>query len=280
MKIGLIGIGLIGGSLGLDLKQRSFATEVIGASHNAQTSKKALDLGLVDIILSKDELIKTCDLIILSVPVNVLISELIYVLDRITNKQIVTDMGSTKELICKKVKNHPMRSRYVASHPMAGTENSGPEAAHNNLFDDKVIIITDKESSDDDAVKVVEKMFHTLKMKIKFMDSKSHDIHAAYVSHISHITSFVLASAVLEKEKSEKAILNMAGGGFESTVRLEKSSPAMWAQIFEQNDQNILEVLDVYIDKMQDFRSYIKSGNFSALEKVMTEANKIKKILK
>jgi prephenate dehydrogenase len=280
MKIGLIGIGLIGGSLGLDLRKRNFATEVIGTSRKVETANKALELGLVDKVLSKDELIKTCDLIILSVPVNVLIDELVYVLDRITDKQVVTDMGSTKEQICETVKNHPMRSRYVASHPMAGTENSGPEAAHYELFDEKVVIIADKETSDEDAVKVVEKMFHTLKMKIKFMDSKSHDVHAAYVSHISHITSFVLASAVLEKEKSERAILNMAGGGFESTVRLAKSSPIMWTQIFEQNDQNILEVLDVYIEKMQIFRNHIKSRNFAALEKLMTEANEIKKILK
>lgn len=280
MKIGLIGIGLIGGSLGLDLKERGFASEIIGTSRRPETAARALELGLVDKVMSKDELIRESDLIVLSVPVNILIDELIYVLDRISDKQIVTDMGSTKFEICESVKNHPMRSRYVASHPMAGTENSGPEAALRNLFDDKVVILADKEKSDEEAVHVVKEMFRTLKMRIKYMDSKSHDVHAAYVSHISHITSFVLASAVLEKEKSEKAILDMAGGGFESTVRLAKSSPVMWSQIFEQNDRNILEVLDVYMEKMQIFRNHIKNRNFAALEKIMSEANEIKKILK
>lgn len=280
MKIGLIGIGLIGGSLGLDLKERGFASSVIGTSRREETANRALELGLVDNIMDKDSLIQNADLIILSVPVNILIQELEYVLDRIYKNQVVIDMGSTKEQICDKVKNHPMRSRYVATHPMAGTENSGPEAALHNLFDDKVAIIADRENSADDAITLVENLFHTLKMRVKFMDSKSHDIHAAYISHISHITSFVLASAVLEKEKSEKAILNMAGGGFESTVRLAKSSPIMWSQIFEQNDRNILEVLDVYIDKMKVFRNHIKNRNFDALEEIMKEANEIKKILK
>ncbi|MEZ5002732.1 MAG: prephenate dehydrogenase [Chitinophagales bacterium] len=279
MTIGLIGIGLIGGSLGLDLKERGFTDKVIGCSRRSETAEEAKSLGLIDEVVPKDELIKTSDLIILSVPVNVLVDELNYVLDRITNA-VVTDMGSTKKSIIEAVKNHPKRKRFVAAHPMAGTENSGPRAAFNGLFDDKVAIICDQQNTDRDAVQLVEEMLQTLKMRVRYMEADEHDMHAAYVSHISHISSFVLSSTVLDKEKSSKAILDMAGGGFESTVRLAKSSPKMWSQIFEQNANNMLEVLDTYINKMQYFRNCIAIGDFEALETFMSEANEIKKILK
>ncbi|MEZ5007737.1 MAG: prephenate dehydrogenase [Chitinophagales bacterium] len=279
MTIGLIGIGLIGGSLGLDLKHRGFTNKVIGCSRKLETAEEAKALGLIDEVLSKDDLIKQSDLIILSVPVNVLVDELIYVLDR-TSTAVVTDMGSTKRSIIEAVTGHPNRKRFVAAHPMAGTENSGPKAAFKGLFDDKVAIICDQQNTDSDAVKVVEDMLNTLKMRVRYMDAAEHDMHAAYVSHISHISSFVLSSTVLDKEKSSKAILDMAGGGFESTVRLAKSSPKMWSQIFEQNANNMLEVLDTYIKKMEYFRNCIEIGDFAALEKFMSEANEIKKILK
>jgi prephenate dehydrogenase len=279
MTLGLIGIGLIGGSLGIDLKDRGFADRVIGCSRRRSTSEKARDLGLIDEVVEKDDLIAQSDLIVLSVPVKALVQELNYVLDRIGDG-VVTDMGSTKQSIIEAVKNHPRRGRFVAAHPMAGTENTGPAAAFSGLFDGKVCLICDRENSDKQAVSVVEGMFNVLNMTIHYMDAKAHDMHAAYVSHISHISSFVLSSTVLDKEKSERAILDMAGGGFASTVRLAKSSPVMWSQIFEQNANNMLEVLDTYIDKMQYFRNCIAQGDFEALEQFMQEANEIKKILK
>lgn len=279
MTLGLIGIGLIGGSLGLDLRDRGFADKIIGCSRRIETANKAKALGLIDEVVEKDKLIQEADLILISVPVNVLVDELIYVLDR-NSKAVVADMGSTKTSIIDAIQNHPNRKRFVATHPMAGTENSGPEAAFKGLFDEKVAIICDREHTDEDAVALIEKMLQTLNMKIRYMGAKEHDMHAAYVSHISHISSFVLSSTVLDKEKSEKAILDMASGGFESTVRLAKSSPQMWSQIFEQNAINMLEVLDTYIKKMQYFRNCIAEENFEALETFMTEANAIKKILK
>ncbi len=279
MTIGLIGIGLIGGSLGLDLQDRGFTDKVLGCSRKIKTSERAKTLGLIDEVVEKDELIQRSDLIILSVPVNVLVDELIYVLDR-TSTATVTDMGSTKRSIIEAVKHHPNRDRFVAAHPMAGTENSGPDAALRGLFDNKVAIICDQENTDKDAVKMVEDMLNTLKMKVRYMSAEEHDMHAAYVSHISHISSFVLSSTVLDKEKSSKAILDMAGGGFESTVRLAKSSPKMWSQIFEQNANNMLEVLDTYINKMQYFRTCIAEEKFDDLESFMKDANAIKKILK
>jgi prephenate dehydrogenase len=279
MTIGLIGIGLIGGSLGLDLKERGFAHKIIGCSRKIETAQKALSLGLIDEVVEKDKLILQADLILISVPVNVLVDELLYVLDRNT-KAVIADMGSTKTSIINAIQHHPNRKRFVATHPMAGTENSGPEAAFKGLFDNKVAIICDQEHTDSDAVATIEKMLKVLNMRIRYMGAKEHDMHAAYVSHISHISSFVLSSTVLDKEKSEKAILDMASGGFESTVRLAKSSPQMWSQIFEQNAPNMLEVLDTYISKMQYFRNCIAIGDFKALEKFMTQANEIKKILK
>ncbi|QQR97292.1 MAG: prephenate dehydrogenase [Sphingobacteriales bacterium] len=280
MNVVIFGLGLIGGSVAKDLRQRNFASKLIGVGRSEATNKVALDLGLVDKILPKDEAIKQADLIILTVPVNALVDELKYVLDNIEAHQVVTDMGSTKGIIIDAIKNHPKRKRYVSSHPMAGTENSGPTAAIYNLFDNKVCIICDKENSDADAVQTVEALYQCLKMNIKYMDAYQHDIHAAYVSHISHISSFVLAAAVLEKEVNEKAILEMAGGGFESTVRLAKSSPDMWAPIFMQNKENIIEVMDTYINKMQHFRDLIKKDEYDELKAFMKDANQIKKILK
>jgi len=277
--LGLIGIGLIGGSLGLDLRDRGFTDRVIGCSRRRSTAERAKELGLIDEVVDKDRLIMQSDIIVLSVPVNVLVDELLYVLDK-GSKAVVTDMGSTKKHILEAVEGHPNRKRFVAAHPMAGTENSGPEAAFKGLFDQKVSIICNGEDSDEDAVNLVRQMFETLHMKIRYMEAGEHDMHAAYVSHISHISSFVLSSTVLDKEKSSKAILDMAGGGFESTVRLAKSSPSMWSQIFEQNTNNMLEVLDTYIDKMEYFRTCIAEGKFEALEKFMSEANEISKILK
>jgi prephenate dehydrogenase len=279
MKVAVFGMGLIGGSAALDLKARGFASEIIGVGRSEKSNQLAIELGLVDRIVDKMTALQEADLIILAVPVNILIQELIYTLDHMRPDAVVTDMGSTKYKMVEAVKNHPKRGRYVASHPMAGTEFSGPTAAFSGLFDGKVTIICDQENSDKDAVKVVENLYQTLKMRILYMDAKSHDLHAAYVSHVSHITSFVLGSTVLEKERSDNAITAMAGGGFESTVRLAKSSPEMWSQIFEQNPENIVEVLNTYIDKITTFRDKIKEGDFDYLKQFMADANGITKIL-
>ncbi|MCO5230523.1 MAG: prephenate dehydrogenase [Chitinophagales bacterium] len=279
-RVAILGMGLIGGSVGIDLKKRGFASEIIGVGRSQANIDRALELGLADKMLSKEEAVKNADVIILAVPVNILIEELKYVLDTMRPDAVVTDMGSTKSKMVDAVKSHPLRKRYVASHPMAGTEFSGPNAAFSGLFDGKVAIICDKKNSDEDAVELIEEMYRVLGMKLLYMDAVAHDLHAAYVSHVSHITSFVLGATVLEKEKSEKAILTMAGGGFESTVRLAKSSPEMWSQIFEQNGQNIVEVLDTYIDKITTFRDKIKEGDYEYLKQFMGAANDIKRILK
>jgi prephenate dehydrogenase len=189
-------------------------------------------------------------------------------------------MGSTKGIIIDSLASAPNRGRYVAAHPMAGTENSGPSAAVSGLFDGKVCIFCDPERSDPDALEVVGRLYETLGMRVRTMDAHQHDIHAAYVSHISHISSFVLAATVLEKEKDEEAILEMAGGGFESTVRLAKSSPQTWSPIFEQNRTHLLEVMDTYIEKMYHVRNLINKKKFAELEKFMDEANEIRKILR
>ena len=280
MKVAIFGIGLIGGSAAIDLRAAGFCTEIIGVGRSEQNCKLALELGLVDKIVSKEEAIEQADLIILTVPVNVLIDELKFVLDRVQPYQVITDMGSTKGIIIDAIKDHPNRKQYVASHPMAGTENSGPSAAISDLFKGKVCIICDKENSNTEAVELIEKMYTVLGMRLKYMDAHQHDMHAAYISHISHISSFVLAATVLEKEKDEEAILEMAGGGFESTVRLAKSSPEMWAPIFQQNKNYLLEVMDTYIEKMYHFRNLINKNKNEELKEFMNSANEIRKILK
>jgi prephenate dehydrogenase len=280
MKITIFGIGLIGGSLARDLRESKFASEIIGVENSPAHAEKALELGLVNRIETKENAIAEADLIILTVPVNALIDELKFVLERITPDKIVTDCGSTKGIIIDGVKNAPNRNRYVASHPIAGTEFSGPTAAISGLFRDKICIFCDVENSDADALETVERMYRTIGMDIKQMESHQHDIHAAYVSHISHISSFVLAATVLEKEQDEEAIFEMAGGGFESTVRLAKSSPQTWSPIFQQNKAYLLEAIDTYIEKMYRFRNLINKNKFAELEEFMSEANEIRKILK
>lgn len=280
MKVCIIGIGLIGGSLAIDLKRRGFASSVIGVDNNKHHQNIALHSGLVDKIDTLQNAVKKSDFIILSTPVNtnrILLPEILDLIDG-TDK-IVIDMGSTKAGIAEAVLNHANRGRYVASHPMAGTEFSGPMAAIGKLFDYKHVILCDKELSDEDALRKVVDMYNLLNMRISYMKSIDHDIHVAYVSHISHITSFSLALCVLDKEKDEENILKLAGGGFESTVRLAKSNAETWAPIFLQNSEYIIEVLDNYVEKMNLFKKYILDKNTEGLTELMNEANKIRKIL-
>jgi prephenate dehydrogenase len=280
MTIAVVGVGLIGGSLVVDLRRRGFTNRVIGVDSNLHHQNIALLCGLVDENETLDNAIEKSDLIILSTPVNTNCSMLPIILDKISGtSKVVTDMGSTKASIAEISKNHPGRGRYVAVHPMAGTEYSGPLAAIGKLFDYKTAIICDKELSDKDALEKVESMLDILNMHKVYMNSKDHDVHVAYISHISHITSFSLALSVLEKEHEENNILTLAGGGFESTVRLAKSSGETWAPIFVENSEYILEVMDTYIEKMNSFRKMISEKDITGLKALMEEANKIRKIL-
>ena len=280
MTIAVIGIGLICGSLVVDLRKRGFADRIIGVDNNMHHQNIALLCGLVDENDTLENAIDKSDLIILTTPVNTNCSMLPGILDKIAGtSKVVTDMGSTKASIAEASKNHPARGRYVAVHPMAGTEYSGPLAAIGKLFDYKNAIICDKELSDPDALKLIEKMLDILNMHKVYMNSSDHDVHVAYISHISHITSFSLALCVLDKEHEEKNILTIAGGGFESTVRLAKSNGETWAPIFLENSQFILEVMDTFIEKMNSFRKLITEKDLNGLKSLMEEANKIRKIL-
>lgn len=278
MQIAIVGLGLIGGSMALDLKNSRFASEIIGVDSNSAHADKALALQLVDRIEPLEAALGTCDIIILAIPVQHISGLLPIILDKVRD-QVVIDVGSTKEIMSVAVQGHENRGQYVATHPMAGTEFSGPQAAISGLFQKKVTIFCDADKSSPQALDLAVKLYETLGMPIIYMDSREHDLHAAYVSHISHISSFALALTVLEKEKDQENIFNLASGGFESTVRLAKSSPEMWTPIFTNNASNVINVLDTYILELQKFKNAIKSRDTDALNKLMEEANKIKRIL-
>lgn len=280
MTVTVIGVGLIGGSMALALKEKGIAKKVIGVGRNAATIQKAIELGIIDEGLSLEEAVKQSDFIYVSIPVDATIPVMQQVMDVITDKQIVADAGSTKFALCEALKNHPMRKQFVATHPMWGTEYSGPEAAVRGAFAGRACVICEKDKSSAGAVELVENIYKAVNMHIIYMDAESHDVHAAYVSHISHITSFALANTVLEKEKEEDAIFEMAGGGFESTVRLAKSNSAMWAPIFMQNKENVLDVLNEHISQLRKFKASLEKENIEYLTELMENANKIKRILK
>lgn len=278
MTIAIVGIGLIGGSLAITLKENGFADRVIGVDIRPDNIDKALRRRLIDEERSLKEAIAESDIIILSTPVDAMLYILPGILDRV-DKQVVIDVGSTKEHLLDKVKDHPNRGRYVATHPMAGTEYSGPEAAIPNLFDGKCNVLVDVADSDEDALKVTRDLFDSIPMRQVELDRLSHDIHTAYVSHISHISSFALALTVLEKERDEDRIFELASGGFSSTVRLAKSSPDMWIPIFRQNRDNVLDVLDEHINQLARFRSLLIKKDFETFYNLIEESNKIRKIL-
>lgn len=279
MNVTIIGLGLIGGSFAIALKNKGIASRVIGVENNMLHQQKALELGLVDEIASLEDAIKLAELVILAIPVDAAENMLPLIMD-LCSEQIVIDTGSTKQNIINSIDNHPRRGQFVATHPMWGTEYSGPDAAVANAFTDKAVIICDKEMSDPNAVEVIINLYKTLGMHIIFMDAAAHDLHAAYISHVSHITSFALANTVLEKEKEEDAIFELASAGFESTVRLAKSNPAMWVPIFMQNRENVLDVLNEHITQLRKFKSCLEKENYSYLEELITNANRIKRIIK
>ncbi len=278
MKIAFVGIGLIGGSLAITLKENGFASEIIGVDIHQENLDKAIRRRIIDRDATLQQALQEADIIVLSTPVDAMLQLLPEILDQV-DQQIVIDVGSTKVQLLEKVKDHPKRGRYVATHPMAGTEHSGPEAAIPNLFDYKCTVICDAEQSDKDALELVRKMYESIPMGIVHLDSTSHDVHTAYVSHISHISSFALALTVLAKEEDENRIFELASGGFSSTVRLAKSSPDMWIPIFRQNRDNVLDVLDEHINQLARFRSLLIKKDFEKFYSLIQESNKIRKIL-
>ena len=279
MTISIIGIGLIGGSLAISLKENGFAQRIIGVDINPDNIDKAYRRRLIDEDMPLDEAIAQSDIIIVATPVDSMTRVIPMVLDKINNKQVVIDVGSTKAPILEAVQNHPMRRRFVATHPMAGTEYSGPEAAVPNLFNQKYTVLCDTADSDPDAVQIVEDLYHSIPMNITHFDSVEHDVHTAYISHISHISSFALALTVLAKEKDAERIFELASTGFSSTVRLAKSSPDTWIPIFRQNRDNVLDVLDEHISQLSQFRSLLIKKDFDTFHQLITEANQIRKII-
>ena len=279
MKISIIGLGLIGGSMAIALKELGIASRVFGVDHNPAHVAEAIELGLVDECVDLNQAIAQSELIIIAIPINAAETILPLILNQV-DKQIVFDVGSTKKVICESVCEHPKRGRFVATHPMWGTENSGPSAAVKGAFLQKATVICNKHESDKDAIDLVEHIYGKLNMHLLYMDAADHDMHVAYISHISHITSFALANTVLEIEKEEDAIFELASGGFESTVRLAKSNPAMWVPIFMQNRENVLDVLNEHISQLRKFKTCLEKENYQYLQELIENANGIRRVLK
>lgn len=277
-KIAVIGLGLIGGSLALELKKSSWAT-IYGIDKNEDHLRQALELGIIFEKANLD-IVSEVDVVIIAVPVNIIPDITVAVLDLIGENTLVFDVGSTKAAVCDKVRNHPKRKNFVALHPIAGTEFSGPQSAIYNLFTEKVNIICEKDLSSNEMIQRTLSIFESLKMKNVFMDSAvQHDKHIAYVSHLSHISSFMLGKTVLEIEKDEKSIFNMAGSGFASTVRLAKSNPETWTPIFMQNRENLLKSLDEYIKNLNEFKDILTKKSAEEVLSIMQNTNRIKDVL-
>lgn len=279
MKAGIIGLGLIGGSMAIDLRKARLVTHFVGLDKNEQHAKKALQLGIVDEVAA-DLKNRPLDFIIVSIPVTAIENILPDLLNHIHPGTAVIDIGSTKGKICKVVENHPNRANYVAAHPIAGTENSGPEAAFSGLFQNKTNIICERDKSSGQAIEKAEKVFQALGMNTIYMEAEDHDKHVAYVSHLSHVSSFMLGLTVLDIEKDEKNIFQLAGSGFASTVRLSKSSPDMWTPIFEQNATYLSQALQEYIMHLQRFQYLLSTKDYAAMNNLLVDANEIKRVLK
>ena len=296
--VGIIGLGLIGGSMAIDLKRRGFASRVLGVEQVPLNAEAALKIGLVDEVVPYQECVERADIIVVAVPVGSAVGLVSDILDRFHageeasanasgkasapawKDKIVIDVCSTKEQICLATHYHPCRRQFVSTHPMAGTEYSGPWAAMPGLFDGRACIFANAEESAPKAVKTIEELYDVLNMRPIYMNAANHDVHTAYVSHISHVTSFALALTVLDKEKDEKHIFDLASGGFSSTVRLAKSSADMWVPILTQNRDNVLHVMDTYIEKMNAFREAVANYDEDRIRALIEEANRIKKIIR
>ena len=284
-KIGIIGLGLIGGSMAIDLKRKGDASHKLGVEKDPVNASAAERIGLVDAVVSIEDCVKDSDVIIVSVPVGAALRIVPQVLDIMAgidggSGKVLMDVCSTKESLASAVKYHPMRKCYVASHPMSGTEYSGPWAALPGLFDGRACIICDFNESHPAAVSAVKEIYDVLNMRVVYMNSSSHDVHTAYVSHFSHVISFALALTVLEKEKDEKHIFDLASGGFSSTVRLAKSGADMWTPILLQNRENVLHVMETYTGMLEAFRKALEESDEEAIRKLIEDANRIKRIIR
>ena len=278
-NIVVIGVGLIGGSFALDIKEKHPKVKIHGIDHNDSHLDEAIQLGLIDAKTTYDDL-HNADLVILSIPVDAAVLELPKILNAISDTTLVMDVGSTKLPVCKAVENHERRRNFLATHPIAGTEFSGPKAAIHHLYKNKTNIICEVEKTTFKLQEKALKLFADIGMRIRYMNPEAHDKHIAYVSHLSHISAFMLGKTVIEKEKNERDIFDMAGSGFESTVRLAKSSPAMWTPIFKQNKENVIETLEEYISHLAHFKDMMKSDDFEGIFRDMENTNHIKDILK
>ena len=274
-----IGVGLIGGSLAIDIKKNNPEMVIHGISRKDSTLDKALELKLIDKKATLDD-IENADLVIVSIPVDATVKLLPTILDKVSDTGLVVDAGSTKEDICKAVENHPKRRNFLAMHPIAGTEHSGPTAAIEGLFQGKTNIVCEVEKTTFKLQEKALKLFTDIGMRIRYMNPVDHDKHIAYVSHLSHISAFMLGKTVIEKEKNERDIFDMAGSGFASTVRLAKSSPEMWTPIFKQNKTNVIETLEEYINNLAHFKKLMEQDDFEAIFSEMESTNHIKDILK
>ena len=278
MKLGIIGLGLMGGSFALDFKSIYPKSKIFGLDKSKKNENRALELGLIDELITLEQLSKV-DVILVAIPVDKSLEELPKILNSVNKDTLVFDVGSTKLPICEALLNHPNRKNFLATHPMAGTEFSGPNAAVEGLYLNKNNIVCDIEKTNPKIYKKALRIFKMLNMNIIKMDSKSHDVHVAYVSHLSHISSFMLGKTVIEKEKNEKNIFDLAGSGFESTVRLAKSSPATWTPIFLQNKNNLVLAINEYISNLNQIKEMIEENNYSTLSSILNNTNRIKQIL-
>jgi len=278
MNIAVIGLGLMGGSFALDIKSVYSDSKIFGIDNSDSNLKEALALDLIDQIITYDDLIKM-DIVLVSIPVNYSLIVIPKVLEKINENTLVFDVGSTKEAICQILENHPKRANFLAAHPMAGTEFSGPKAAHKGLYIGKTNILCEFEKTDYKLREFALEIFDNLNMKIIYMDPKPHDVHVAYVSHLSHISSFMLGKTVIEKEKNEKNIFDLAGSGFESTVRLAKSLPETWTPIFLQNKNNLVLAIDEYISNLNELKKIIENNDSNKLSSILNNTNRIKEIL-
>ena len=278
MNIAVIGLGLMGGSFALDIKSVYSNSKIFGIDNSESNLKEALALDLIDQIITYDDLVKM-DIVLVSIPVNYSLIVIPKVLEKINENTLVFDVGSTKEAICQILENHPKRANFLAAHPMAGTEFSGPKAAHKGLYIGKTNILCEFKKTDHKLREFALEIFDNLNMKIIYMDPKPHDVHVAYVSHLSHISSFMLGKTVIEKEKNEKNIFDLAGSGFESTVRLAKSLPETWTPIFLQNKNNLVLAIDEYISNLKALKKIIENNDSNKLSSILNNTNRIKEIL-
>jgi prephenate dehydrogenase len=278
MKLGIIGLGLMGGSFALDFKSIYPKSKIFGFDKSKKNENRALELGLIDELITLEQISKV-DVVLVAIPVDKSLEELPKILNSVNKDTLVFDVGSTKLPICEALLNHPNRKNFLATHPMAGTEFSGPNAAVEGLYLNKNNIVCEIEKTNPKIYKKALRIFKMLNMNIIKMDSKSHDVHVAYVSHLSHISSFMLGKTVIEKEKNEKNIFDLAGSGFESTVRLAKSSPATWTPIFLQNKNNLVLAINEYISNLNQIKEMIEENNYSTLSSILNNTNRIKQIL-